>query len=306
VSPPEGGSAPAVDVEATLRRVELVVTRRLDGLLQGDYQGLLPGHGTELGEARRYEPGDDVRRIDWAVTARTQRTHVRESIADHELETTLLLDRSASLAFGTSSTTKGRLALEVAAAVGFVAAERGNRLGLLAVDGERAEWIRHRTGRAHVHAALRRVGRRPATGEVSLADAMVRTARLARRRGLVVVVSDLLDRSDWSGAIRRLTERHDVLVIEVRDPRELALPAVGVLTVVDPETGRRRFVDTSSGRLRHRFEEAARAKREAIARRVRTSGADHLVLSTDADWLAPLVAHLARRRRVGPRTAARR
>ena len=294
------------DVEATLRRVELIVTRRLDGLLQGDYQGLLPGHGSEPGEARRYEPGDDVRRIDWAVSARTQRTHVRESIADHELETTLILDRSASLAFGTATTTKAQLALEVAAAVGFVAADRGNRLGVLAVDGDGAEWIRHRTGRAHVHAALRRIARREATGAVALADALVRGARLARRRGLVVVVTDLLDRSDWSGAMRRLTERHDVLVVEIRDPRELALPEMGVLTVVDPETGRRRFVDTSSGRLRHRYEEAAAAKRIDLARAVRSSGGDHLALSTDTDWLKPLVAHLVRRRRTGRRAARRR
>ncbi len=293
-------------VESALRRVELVVTRRLAGLLQGDFGGLLPGHGSEAGEARRYEPGDDVRRIDWAVTARTQRTHVRESIADHELETTLVLDRSGSVRLGSRRTTKAALALEVAAAIGFIATQRGNRLRVLAVDGDGTTWSRSATGAAHVHAALRRAARRPPGGVVRLDEVLTRAARLARRRGFVVVVSDLLDPSPWPAALRRLTERHDVLVVETRDPRDGAVPDVGVITVVDAETGRRRSVDTRSRRLRDRFADGAEAKRARSAAAVRSAGADHLVVSTDGDWLAALVRHLVRRRQAPPRRRAAR
>ena len=297
-------------------RLELVVRRKLEGRFHGSYEGFLPGHGTELGEARRYEPGDDVRRIDWAVSARLDRTHVRETIADHELQTVAVLDRSASLDFGTARTTKREVALQLTAALGFLTAGGANRFGVLALEATGPLWIPPATGRAHVHAALRRLdalpvgpgraapdpgrtapssarGGSPPDLEAGLATAL----RLARRPGFVAVVSDLVGPPRWSRSLRALARRHEVLVVEVVDPRELALPNVGWVVLEDPETGRRRGVDTADADLRRRFAAAAAARRDAVAREVRRAGADHLVLRTDRDPVADLVRHVERRRR---------
>ncbi len=279
-------------------RLELAVRRRLQGRLQGEYQGLLPGHGTELGEARLYEPGDDVRRIDWAVTARLDRPHVRDTIADHELIALAVVDRSASLAFGTARRAKGDVALEVCAVVGFAVARGANQFGVLGLTAGDAIWMPPAAGRPHVHATLRRLAATPvAPGTVDLAAGLRTAARLARRRGFVAVVSDFLDRGAWVRPLRALAQRHEVLAIEVVDPREQALPAVGYLTLEDPETGRRRTVDTDDPALRLRFAEAAAKQRAEIATSIRRAGCDHLQLSTDRDWIADIVRHVEQRRR---------
>lgn len=283
-----------------LRRLELAVTRRLDGLLQGEYRGLIPGHGTEPGETRGYQAGDDVRRMDWNVTARLDLPHVRETIADRELETWVLVDLSPSLDFGTADCTKRDLALVALAAVGFLTARTGNRLGLVLHDGDGVEVLPAGSGRANLMGHLHRVANRPpsrsGTGQTSLAPAITRLAQAHRRRGLAVVVSDFLGPDDWRDALRRLAMRHDVMAVEVLDPRELELPDVGVLAVVDPESGRRREVATSSPKLRARYAEAAAAQRERTAVDLRQAGIDHLVLRTDEDWLAALVRFVELRR----------
>ncbi|MEM8902314.1 MAG: DUF58 domain-containing protein [Actinomycetota bacterium] len=294
------------DVTSMLRSVELTVDRRLDGLLHGDYQGLLPGHGSELGEARPYVPGDDVRRIDWTVTARTRETHVRDTIADHELDTSILLDRSASLGVGSRRRTTGELGLEAAAALGFLVATGGNRVGVLAADGRRTTWIPPRLGRAHVRTAISRIAAEPPVGEGDLGEALRRLSSVARRRGFVAVISDLHAPDGWDRQLRRLCARHSVLVVEVGDPLDRGLPDVGFLTVVDAETGRRRVVDTSRRGLADRFGDAARRRDDHRRRLVAGAGADHLRLSTDGDWLAELVDHLRRRRRHRPRRAVPR
>ncbi len=283
---------------AALRRLELIVLRRLDGILQGDYRGLLPGHGFDPGEARVYAPGDDVRRIDWNVTARTGLAHVRDTVADRELETTLVVDRSASMSFGTAREEKRDTALAAAAAVGFLVARGGNRIGGLVMGGGETEWVRPRTGRAHLIGLLAKyhsVARDAGGGD--LAAALAAAERLARRRGFVAVVSDFLDAGPWPKALRVLASHHDVLAIEVVDPRELALPDVGTITMVDPETQRRRLVDTSSAVLRREYAAAAARQREEHRHHVRTSGADHLVLRTDRDWLGDLISHVVLRRK---------
>ncbi len=290
-----------------LRRLELTITRRLDGLLHGDHRGLVPGHGSDPGEARVYQPGDDVRRIDWNVTARTQSLHVRETIADRELETWILVDLSASLEFGTALTTKRSLALAAAAAVGFLTARGGNRLGAVLATGgpEPATIVPAKGGRDHLRAILHRIITAEVadgSGATDLNAALTRLDRSMRRRGLAVIISDWLD--DDPGAkvpgvthpLRRLAVRNDVLCVEVVDPRELDLPDVGVLEVVDPETGRSREVQTGDARLRSRYAKAAAARRDALAAAIRSAGADHLVLRTDRDWLGDLVAFVATRR----------
>jgi uncharacterized protein (DUF58 family) len=287
-----------------LRRLELAITRRLDGLLQGDYRGLVPGHGSEPGEARPYVAGDDVRRIDWNVTARTQAAHVRVTIADRELETWILVDQSPSLDFGTARMEKRDLALAATAAVGFLTAKVGNRLGAVIVDGHTVTQLPARQGRTHLMGVLHRVQqapRRAAVGArdsgVDLAAGIRRLAGPGHRRGLAVVISDLLGPQTWQSELRRLSVLHDALVIEILDPRELDLPDVGLLTLVDPESGHVREVNTRDRKLRQRYADAAREQREQNARNVRESGADHLVLRTDSDWLLDIVRFVALRRK---------
>lgn len=285
-----------------LRHVELTVTRRLDGMLQGDHRGLVPGHGSEPGETRPYVAGDDVRRIDWNVSARTPETQVRETIADRELETWLLVDRSPSLDFGTAATTKARVAFDAAAAIGFLTARGGNRVGAVIADGAGRRVVPARGGRRHLLALLDSVlahgaadGPERIRGTGALSALLDGVAAPPRRRGMVVILSDFLDRGDWSAGVRRLTPRHDVIAIEVIDPRELELPAVGVLSVIDPETGRHREVATGAA-VRARYAEAAERQRADIAARLRSAGADHLRLRTDRDPVHDL-ARFARSRR---------
>ena len=285
--------------EVLLRRLELTVTRRLDGMLQGDYQGLLPGPGSEAGEARPYSPGDDVRRIDWNVTARTAEPHVRMQIAERELETWVVADLSASLDFGTASCEKRDLAVAAVAAVGHLTARVGNRIGAVVLNAGTTSSVPPRPGRDHLQALLHRVAAAPrgdGGGTTDLGAALAACGRLAQRRGMVVVVSDFLGVAGWERPLRVLSTRHDVLAIEVLDPRELELPDVGVLALVDPETGQRIEVQTGDRKLRARYFEAAAEQRRATAAAVRAAGADHLVLRTDRDWLSDMVAFVGRRR----------
>ena len=297
--------APAHDPRAAevLRRLELTVTRRLDGLLQGDYRGLVPGHGSESGETRPYVPGDDVRHIDWNVTARSVDTHVRETIADRELETWVLVDRSPSLDFGTTETTKRELATSAVGAVGFLTARTGNRIGAVLVGPSGTEVIPARPGRNHLLSILQQLVVPPPAevdpgGTTALGAAMARLIVPPRRRGLVVVVSDFLSADAWDGPMRALATRHELVAVEVLDPRELELPAVGVLTVVDPETGRTREVSTSR-RTRDRYARAAAEQRSEIAARLRQAGVAHLQLRTDRDWVLDIVRFVSARKRTG-------
>ena len=285
--------------EATLRRLELLVTRKLDGLLHGDYQGVVLGAGVDAGEGRLYEPGDDVRRIDWNLTARTNVPHVRDTIADRELESWLVVDGSASLDFGTAQMEKRDLGLGAAAAFGFLTCRTGNRLGAILFDGSGTTVVQPRGGRDAVLALLHRLERRARAGEgaTPLATALRQTRLAARRRGLVVIISDLLDDSDWPRELRAIASRHDVVVAHITDPRERELPQVGLLTLVDPETGRTREVQTANRKLRERYAAAAAAQLEMQRRAVRAAGADYLPLSTDRDWLLDLVRFIGMRRR---------
>jgi uncharacterized protein (DUF58 family) len=298
--------------EQVLRRLELRVTRRIDGLLHGDYLGLLPGPGSDFAEARVYRPGeDDVRRMDWNVTARTTVPHVRDLIADRELETWALVDASGSMDFGTAEIEKRELATSAVAAVGFLTAHGGNRLGAHVLHGGAVRRIPARSGRGALFSMVRALLELPRTTEgtvgpsgPTLADAIDGLRRTARRRGLAVLVSDFLDGMDdpdqpaWERPLRRLAARHQVLAIEVLDPRELELPDVGVLTLVDSETGRRREVSTSNRRTRDRYAEAAAAQRESIRMALRRAGAAHMQLRTDRDWLRDVVQFVVTQRRM--------
>jgi uncharacterized protein (DUF58 family) len=293
------------EIERVMRRLELTVARRLDGLLQGDHLGLLPGPGTETASARPYRPGqDDTRRMDWGVTARTHEPHVRDLVADRELETWALVDLSASMDFGTARAEKRELAVAAVAAVGFLSAGGGNRIGahLLGPDGVRV--LPARPGRPAllglVRSLLSAPRAQPGAPVGPLAGAIDALDRRHRRRGLRVVASDFLGEPDWEQPLRRLASRHQVLAVEVIDPRELELPDVGLLAVVDPETGRRREVWTGRAALRDRYAAAAAEHRVAVRTALRRAGADHVVLRTDRDWVRDLARYAIDRRRRAP------
>ncbi len=278
-----------------LRHLDLTVARRVEGLLQGDHRGLLPGAGQTPGEARPYEPGDDVRRIDWNVTARTQRTHVRDTEADHELETTLIVDVSPSMSFGTARGTKMDVALAVAAVYGFATLSGGNRVGAI-VLGDDAARIPARSGRAHLYAVLGAVAQANGSGSLDLAAGLAGAARTATRRGLTVVVSDFLDDGPWERPLRMLTHRHEVVAAVISDPRELSLPDVGVVRMEDPETGRQTWIDTASRRFRETYGRAASERQHGIERRIVRSGAHLLPLTTGRDWIGDIVTWVLGRR----------
>jgi uncharacterized protein (DUF58 family) len=286
-------------LESTLRVLELTVRRRLDGLLQGNHIGLVPGPGSEPGEARPYQPGDDVRRMDWAVTARTTVPHIRQTDADRELETWVVVDLSPSLDFGTAACEKRDLAVAAVAAVAYLTSGGGNRIGALVATGERTVRIPARGGLMHARGLIRRVAETPRAPEGTrghLAEAIEQLRRPPRRRGLAVVVSDFLGELDWERALRALSARHDLLAVEVLDPRDIELPEVGTVVLADPETGRQREVRTTPLLCRE-FAAAAAEHRDQVAAALRRCGAAHLVLRTDRDWVNDVVRFVVARKR---------
>jgi uncharacterized protein (DUF58 family) len=292
---------------AALAKLQLVITRKLDGLLQGDYLGLLPGPGSESGESREYRPGDDVRRMDWPVTARTTIPHVRQTIADRELETWLAVDLSASLDFGTADCVKRDLAIAAAAAVAHLTVRGGNRIGAVVASGDSLVRMPARPGRNDAQGLLRAIARIPSTpGRTDLGVLVDALNRPPRRRGLAVVISDFLVPPErWSRPMRKLAVRHDVLAVEVLDPRELELTDVGVLALADAETGIVHEIQTSDPKLRRRYASAAGAQRSAIADTIRAAGASHLRLRTDSDWLLDIVKFVAAARHARTRGTTR-
>jgi uncharacterized protein (DUF58 family) len=296
-SPPIG-PGPGATPAAILRGLDLTVRRRIDSLVSGEHSSPALGHGTEIAQVRPYELGDDVRQMDWAVTARTREPHVRVHVAERTLTTWLLLDVSASMGFGTADRRKADVAEGAAIAVGHLATRQGNRLGVMTFGAHSAEVIpplQGRQGLMRLMLALRSTPEPDGQGPTDLPDALSRAGRLARQRGLVIVVSDFRGPHDWRTPLMRLLNRHHVIAVEVRDPREQELPAVGDLWLVDPETGRQLRVDTNRRKLRERFAARAAAEREELAHELRRTGADHIVLSTQGDWLRELARHMNRR-----------
>jgi uncharacterized protein (DUF58 family) len=286
--------------DALLRALELSIGRRMEGLLAGDYRSTLLGDGTELAQVRPYVPGDDVRRIDWNVTARTREPHVRVQLAERVLVTWLVLDASASMQFGTAERRKADVAEGVALAIGHVATRRGNRFGLVTFGDSPLQVVRPQQGRVGLIGlltALHRTDEAAGENATSLASALVRTGAAARQRSIVVVVSDFRGPRDWRGPLLELAARHEVIAVEIRDPREESLPNAGTLWLVDPETGRQLRVDTRSARLRSHFALAAATERREVALLLASVGVRHVVLSTSGDWLRTLAVFLRRRRR---------
>jgi uncharacterized protein (DUF58 family) len=298
-TPERPGPGPLPD--ALLRALDVTLGRRIEGLLAGDYRSTLHGEGTELAQVRPYVPGDDVRQMDWAVTARTGEPHMRVQLAERVLVTWLVLDTSASMQFGTADRRKADVAEGVAIAVGHVATRRGNRLGLVTFGDQSPRATPPRQGRMALIgllSALRGEGEPSGrTGATSLGGALRRAGSLARQRAVIVVVSDFRGPLDWRRPLLELGGSHELVAVEIRDPREQELPNAGLLWLVDPETGKQLRVDTRSERLRARFAAAAAEERALVAKTLAAAGARHVVLSTSGDWLRTLAVYLRR----GPR-----
>jgi uncharacterized protein (DUF58 family) len=279
---------------ALVDSLELAMVRRVSGLMPGERPASRPGGGTELEQLRAYSYGDDVRHLDPSATARTGEPHVRVHVAERELEAWLVLDASPSMEFGTADRTKADVAEGAALVMGRLAGRRGNRLGL-AVAGTDVQLLppRHgRTGQMQLLHALRTQPCPDGSPCASLADALSACERVATRRGLVVVVSDFLDDEAWSVPLGRLAARHAVLAVEVRDPRESELPAVGHVPFSCPETGAQLMVNTSDRRVREAFAAKAAEQHGRIAAGIRRTGALHVALSTSGPWLRTLAAAL--------------
>jgi uncharacterized protein (DUF58 family) len=286
-----------------VRQLELTVVRRLDGLLQGGYRGRFAGPGSEPGEGRAYQTGDDFRRIDWKLTARSGAPMVRDVVADRELELWIVADRSPSLDFGTATFLKRDVALGTAAALGFLAARAGSRVGAVVFGRGPATTMRARIGRQPVREILHQLDDRTQAHDAEaptspgLHDALRVIPRVARDTGVVVVISDFLDPDDWARPLRALRASHDVIAIEIVDPIELALPDVGLAVFQDPETGAQLEVPTGRRDVRERYAARAAAYRADVRDTLRHAAADHVVLRTDSDWVLDLARYLRRRRR---------
>jgi uncharacterized protein (DUF58 family) len=294
-TPARPGPGPIAD--DLVRRLELALTRRAGGRLTGEHRGLGLGPGLDVDRIRPYEPGDDVRRIDWNATARTGVPQVREDVPDRQLTAWLLLDTSASMHFGTADRRKADVAEGAALVVGRFVARRSDRLGVVTFGtGDTRDRVMPpaggRTGMAGLLRALAADAPEEGSGTTSVAHALRIVARSRTTGGLVAIISDFRGPVDWRSELTAVSGRHTVLAIEVVDPREEELVDVGELTLIDPETGASLRIDTADRRLRGAFAKAASEERAAVAGEFRRLGIRHLRLSTDGSWLASLARGL--------------
>lgn len=293
-----GATAP-LSADRVLRRLEWHVIRRLDGRLQGNYRTLLRGHGTDFRDVREYETGDDVRHIDWNVTARMDDMYVRQYTEDRELTAWLLLDHSPSMGFGPLSRTKEHVLRDVAVTIAKLLVRGGNRIGAIVYDNATVQTIPPRQGRNQVLALTKEL-LRPMTGRGAVTDLrqlLDTAARVIRRRSLVVLVSDFISEPGWERSLLRLTERHEVVAVRLVDPREFELPDAGLIVVEDAETGEQLVVDSSDPEFRRRLRAAGEEREHAIRQAARRAGVDLHVVSTDDDLVGALVRIVESRKR---------
>lgn len=292
LSPAPGSQGPGPMPSQVLKASELALVRRAAGLLPGEHRAPGVGLGTELAQLRVYQPGDDVRQLDPAASARTGVPHVRLQVPERLMTAWIVLDVSPSMAFGTGVRLKSDIAAGTATVLARLAVRRGGRAGLVLCGGRDEPLLRPRGGRrasaAIEHAIGAGVVEDGAGDDDSLARALVRISRLARAPGLVAVVSDFRAARSWARPLRALGQRHSLIAAEVCDPREQSLPDVGVLRLVDPESGAQVEADTRDATLRERYEKSERDRRASVRDALRAAGAEHVVLETDSPWLQQL------------------
>ena len=278
----------AQSAEALLKRLEWTVIRRLDGLLQGDYRTLFRGAGIDLADLREYQHHDDVRHIDWNVTARLQQPYVRQYTEDRELTAWFLVDLSASVDFGSNDLTKRTVAREFVGVLARLLTRHGNRVGAVLYGTEVDTVLPAGNGRLHVLNLLQRMGRRPeqsATGATNLRDLLMAALGIVKRRSSVFVISDFISAPGWEKALAQLAMRHEVTAVRLFDPLEMELPDIGLVTMRDAESGEQLVVDTHDRGFRERFKAAADKRETALLEGLARAGVDTLELSTDDDLM---------------------
>ncbi len=298
VTPARSLSAP----ERILQRLDWKVIRRLDGVLQGDYHSLFRGNGIDLVDLREYQPGDDVRAIDWNVTARMDTPYVREYVEDREITAWFLLDLSPSIDFGSveSERVKRSVLIDFVATLARLLTRRGNRVGAMFYGSALERIVPARGGRDQVLRLIDdlmdqpRLSSAPFTDLAPLLEAGHNTIK---RRSLVFVISDFISVPGWERPMSLLNRRHEVVAVRLSDPREVALPDVGPMIMEDAETGEQLYVDTHDAAFRRRFEEAARRREAEVSGAFKRSGVEALALSTEDDLVRAIVRMATLRRR---------
>ncbi|HTX92292.1 MAG TPA: DUF58 domain-containing protein [Anaerolineales bacterium] len=283
---------PVTTPERILQRLDWKVIRRLDGLLQGDYRTLFYGYGVDFADLREYQPEDDVRYIDWNVTARMDTPYVRKYVEDREVTAWFLLDLSPSIDFGTVQSVKRAVLIDFVATLARLLTSHGNRVGAL-FYGERIErTIPARGGRDQVLILINDLLKQPPLPRAPFTDLsplFEGGLNLIKRRSLVFVISDFISAPGWERSLNLLSRRHEVLAIRLWDPREVRLPDIGPIIMEDAETGEQLFIDTHDRKFRRRFEEAAKQREESLEAAFHHAGVDMLSLSTNEDLVHAIV-----------------
>jgi uncharacterized protein (DUF58 family) len=278
--------------ERILQRLDWQVIRHLDGLLQGDYRSLFYGYGVDFADLREYQPGDDVRYIDWNVTARLATPYIRQYVEDREVTAWFLLDLSPSMDFGSAQSLKRAVLIDCVATLARLLTRHGNRVGAIFYGGRVEKTIPAASGRLHVLRLINDLLKQPQLPRAPFTDLspLIEAGLYAiRRRTLVFIVSDFISAPGWDRALRLLNQRHEVIAIRLWDPREMELPDAGPLILEDAETGEQLYVDTRDKTFRKRFEEEGRRREAELQETFKRAGVDVLTLSTDEDLVRAIV-----------------
>ena len=302
--PPTVGGVPP-EVLRQVRLLELRTRGLVNSLFSGEYHSVFKGQGMEFAEVREYQPGDEVRSIDWNVTARTGRPHVKRYVEERELTVMLAVDLSGSERFGTERRFKSELATELSAVLAMSAMRNNDRVGVLLFTDEVEHVVPPRKGRRHMLRLIRDVlVYEPKGTRTSIAAATDYLAKMLRHHSVIFLISDFVD-TGIERPIKLLAQRHDVVAVSVEDPRDLSLPAVGLARFADPETGATLEVDTNDPDVRGAFERTVMAEREARRRLFRQLGVDEIVVRTDEGYIEPLLRFFRAREQRGRRQAGR-
>jgi uncharacterized protein (DUF58 family) len=291
---------PASTPERVLQRLDWQVIRRLDGLLQGDYRSLLYGQGIDFADLREYQPEDDIRFIDWNVTARMDTPYVRQYVEDREINAWFLLDLSPSMDFGTMQSLKRTVLIDFVTTIARLLTRHGNRVGAIFYGGRVQGTIPPRGGRLQVLRLINDLLRQPQLAQApftNLASLLEASLNTMKKRSLVFIISDFIAEPGWERPLTLLNQRHEALAIRLWDPREVELPDVGPIIMEDAETGEQLYVDTHDRKLRQRYHEAALRREAALRDTFNRNGVDMLSLSTEEDLVRAIVRFAARRRR---------
>lgn len=288
--------------ERILQRLDWKVIRRLDGLLQGDYRTLFYGYGVDFADLREYQPEDDIRYIDWNVTARMNTPYVRQYVEDREITAWFLLDLSPSIDFGTVQSLKRNVLIDFVTTLARLLTRHGNRVGAIFYDSHVEKMIPARGGRIQVLRLTNDLLKQPQLLRApftNLNPLLEGGLYSFRKRSLVFVISDFICAPGWERTLNLLNQRHEVLTVRLWDPREIELPDMGMVVMEDAETGAQMFVDTHDRKFRQRFEEAARQREADLGQAFKRAGVDALALSTEDDLVQAIVRFASLRRRQG-------